>query len=58
MLLLNLQRRMTVNIIAHESRHVGDMLFERIGEDPQHSESACYFTGWVAECIDKVKKGK
>jgi len=51
-------KRMTVNIIAHESRHVGDMLFERIGEDPQHSESACYFTGWVAECIDKVKKGK
>jgi hypothetical protein len=51
-------KRMTVNVIAHEARHVGDMLFERIGEDPQHSESACYFTGWVAECIDKVKRGK
>jgi hypothetical protein len=51
-------KRMTVNIIAHEARHVGDMLFERIGEDPQHSEPAAYFTGWVAECIDKVKRGK
>ena len=51
-------KHMNCGIIAHEARHVGDMLFERIGEDPQHSESACYFTGWVAECIDKVKRGK
>ena len=46
---------MTVNIIAHESRHVGDMLFERIGKT---RNTRSLLATWVAECIDKVKKGK
>ncbi len=49
---------MTVKTIAHEARHAGDILFEYIGDDPQHSEPAAYFTGWVADCIDKARTNK
>lgn len=52
------KKHMDVKTIAHEARHAGDMLFELIGDNPHHSEPASYYTGWVAECIDKVKKGK
>ena len=52
------KKYMDINTIAHEARHAGDMLFELIGDEPQHSEPAAYFTGWVAECIDKVRRYK
>lgn len=52
------KKYMDINTIAHEARHAGDMLFELIGDEPQHSEPAAYFTGWVAECIDKVRRNK
>lgn len=50
------KKHMDVKTIAHEARHAGDMLFELIGDNPHHSEPAAYYTGWVADCIDKVKK--
>jgi len=55
LIVFSCKKYMTMKHVAHESRHAGDMLFELIGDNPHHSEPAAYFTGWVAECCEKVK---
>lgn len=47
--------------IAHEASHVTDYLCEVLGVNGftlESGEARAYFLGWVADCIDKVKKGK
>lgn len=48
-------------MIAHEASHVTDFLCEVLGVSGftlESGESRAYFLGWVADCIDKVKRGK
>ena len=52
---------LNVGKIAHESSHVTDYLCEVLGVNGfslDSGEARAYFTGWVADCIDKVKRGK
>lgn len=47
--------------IAHEASHVTDYLCEVLGVNGftlDSGEARAYFLGWVADCIDKVKRGK
>ena len=54
-------RQMTVGKIAHEATHVVDWVCEHIdlkGFSYAEGEARAYLTGWVADCIDNVLKGK
>lgn len=51
----------TVGKIAHEATHVTDFIFEKFemgGYAFMEGEPRAYFTEWVANCIDKVRKWK
>ena len=50
-----------VGMITHESSHVTDFLCDVLGVNGftiDSGEARAYFCGWVAECIDTVKRGK
>ena len=53
---------MDVETISHESVHVASCIFNdcglRMGFADQQDEHFAYLVGWVAKCIDKVKKDK
>lgn len=54
-------REMTVGKIAHEASHVVDWVCEHIdlkGFSYVDGEARAYLTGWVADCINDVLKGK
>lgn len=47
--------------ITHEASHITDFFAERMGfTDFSYNggEPRAYLAGWVADCIDKVKRGK
>ena len=52
---------MTIGDVTHESLHITDFLCEYLGIK-SHSfddgEPRAYFAGWVANCIDQVKRGR
>ena len=55
------KKELSVDTIAHESTHVTDLLCDKTnvsGYNFEDGEARAYFTGWVAGCIDKVKRGK
>lgn len=54
------KKDMTTSIITHESSHAAMEIYDYIGAkvDIQNQEPFSYLAGWVADCIDKVKKGK
>lgn len=54
-------RGMTVGDITHESLHITDFLCGYLGvkaEGFDDGEPRAYFAGWVANCIDQVRRGK
>ena len=56
------KKYMDVETISHESVHVASCIFNdcglRMGFADQQDEHFAYLVGWVAKCIDKVKKDK
>lgn len=54
------KRDMTANVTTHEAAHAALEIFDYIGAfvDFQNQEPFCYLVGWIAKCIDKVKRGK
>lgn len=60
-MVIHLPKQMGVGKIAHEATHVTDYLCERLGLEGysfNEGEPRAYFTEWVANCIDKVRKWK
>ena len=52
---------MTIGDISHESLHVTDFLCGYLGikcNSFDEGEPRAYFSGWVANCIDRVRKGR
>lgn len=50
---------MTIGDVTHESLHITDFLCEYLGiksEGFDDGEPRAYFAGWVANCIDQVKR--
>lgn len=52
------KKSMSYNIVAHESSHAAKYLFDHIGADVKEHEPFEYVVGWIAECIEKVKRNK
>lgn len=48
----------TTKFITHEITHAVDYLWEYLGEDIPGKEANAYLSGWIAECIEKVKLNK
>lgn len=54
----------TLKIIAHESAHAVNMIFDHVGVElsTTNDEPFCYMLGWVVEqvedCLGKYKHGK
>jgi hypothetical protein len=48
----------SVRTIAHEASHACDFIWEYIGETRKGDEAKAYLMGWIAECIEKVKRNK
>ena len=44
-----------IGIVAHESKHAADRIFEHIGEENMVSEPHAYLVEWVANCINEAK---
>ena len=53
---------LNTSVIAHESVHCADYMFDEVGAYSQHfndtNEPYAYLVGWIANCIDKVRRGK
>ena len=47
----------TISNIAHEASHAVDDIWQRIGEKNVGHEANAYLIGWVAKCIEEVRKG-
>jgi hypothetical protein len=55
-------KSMSVKTIAHKSVHIADYIYEEIGAYSQDfkdkNEPYCYLVGWIAGCIEKVRRFK
>jgi hypothetical protein len=49
---------LTTKLIAHESTHGADFIWQHTGERRAGDEANAYLVGWIAECIEKVKLNK
>lgn len=61
LMVIHLPKQMGVGKIAHEATHITDFLWERLGMEGysfREGEPRAYFTEWVANCIDFVRKYK
>lgn len=47
------------SIVAHESFHAAMFILDHIGSgiSAEYQEHGAYLAGWVANCIDRVRKG-
>ena len=52
------KKDMNINYICHESVHAAKYMFEHINAEIEPHEPFEYLTGWIAECIETVKKTK
>ena len=54
------RKAMTAEIITHESVHAAAEILRSVGGqiDVDNQEPLAYLAGWVADCIDQVKKNK
>lgn len=54
------RKAMTTEIIAHEAAHIAMGIFDYIEApvDIRHQEPFAYLCGWIAKCIDEVKRNK
>jgi hypothetical protein len=48
----------SVKTIAHEATHVARKVWDHIGETTTGEEADAYLVGWVAKCIEEVKRFK
>ena len=46
-------------VVAHESFHAAMLILDYVGSgiSADYHEHAAYLAGWVANCIDRVRKG-
>lgn len=49
---------LTTKLIAHESTHAADFIWQHTGERVSGDEANAYLVGWIAECCEKVKRNK
>ena len=51
---------MTAEIVTHESVHAAAEILRMVGGqiDVENQEPFAYLAGWVADCIDQVKRNK
>lgn len=56
------KRNLTGSVIAHESVHVADYIFEHLGmvaqEFSSKNEPYAYLVGWAAKCINEARTFK
>lgn len=52
------RRFMDMNTVSHEASHAAKLIFEEIGAAVAPHEPFEYLLGWIAECCEKVIKGK
>lgn len=47
------------NIVSHEAFHAAIFILDHIGSaiSPKYQEHGAYLAGWVANCINRVRKG-
>ena len=48
----------TTKMITHEATHAARRIWEHLNEDPTGEEADAYLVGWIAGCIESVKKGQ
>ena len=52
------KRDVTVSVMAHESAHIARFIWEYLCEEYTGTEADAYLIGWIAGCIEKVKRNK
>lgn len=54
------KKEMTANVMAHEAVHAAIEIFDYTGCGISYNnqEPFAYLVGWIAQCIDDVKRGK
>lgn len=54
------RKTLTVANITHEATHAATEIFSYVGAypDPKNQEPFAYLCGWIAKCIDQVKRNK
>lgn len=54
------RKAMTQSNITHEATHAAMEIFDYVGAvpDPKNQEPFAYLCGWIAKCIDEVKRNK
>lgn len=54
------KQAITASNVTHEAMHAAMDIFEYVGAypDPKNQEPFAYLCGWIAKCIDEVKRGK
>lgn len=54
------RKAMTQEHITHEAAHAAMEIFDYVGAtpDPKNQEPFAYLCGWIAKCIEAVKRGK
>lgn len=48
----------TTKLIAHESTHGAEFMWNHVCELNPSSEANAYLVGWIAECCEKVRRCK
>ena len=53
-------KAITAETVTHEAAHIAVGIFDYIEApiDIRHQEPFAYLCGWIAKCIDEVKRGK
>jgi len=52
-----LRKYCVIETIAHEATHATRMIWGHLGEYSTGMEADAYLVGWVADCIDKARRG-
>lgn len=60
LIVFNSKKFMEIETITHEALHVAIDVFSDLGInfDGKSQEALAYYTGWVAECCEQVKRNK
>lgn len=56
--LVLIKSKTTINYIAHEATHVARIFWDWLDEEATGREADAYLVGWIAKCIDEVKRFK
>lgn len=52
------KKALTPKIIAHETAHATEEIWEYLNESRMGNEANAYLTGWIVDCIWQVKTNK